>query len=144
MDIGKELKKIRIAKGYTQEELSKKANISRKTLWNYENNKRVPDFIMILRIGKALGVNLSYLAVDVPEIPYSIIKDTEIKSEIINPVILPKSEQISQLNKFLAYLGYPYDISSEELNSLYDNLKKFLDFEFFKLGYAKVTDIEED
>ncbi len=71
-----------------------------------------------------------------------MVKDTKIESDIINPVIMPKLEQLTELNKFLTYFGYPYGITKEELNSIYDDLKTFLDIEFFKLGYIKFANIE--
>lgn len=45
MEIGKKLKKARIACGLTQEQVADKINVSRQTISNWENEKSYPDII---------------------------------------------------------------------------------------------------
>ncbi|WWU65262.1 helix-turn-helix transcriptional regulator [Clostridium baratii] len=143
MDLGDEIRKLRVSKGYTQESLSKKIDISRKALWNYENNKRVPSISMLRRIGKALGVDLSYLLSKTP----SIDTDTAAKihklgwgSEVMELTdSIPEEEKLQKFKEFLSSYEFPYDIDEKDLDIILEKTKQFLAYEFFKLGYIKVT-----
>ena len=46
------LKQIREQKGFSIQEVAIKLNISRITLWNYENGKRKPSFEMLIKLSK--------------------------------------------------------------------------------------------
>lgn len=67
-NLGERLKLLREEKGYTQEELSKKLNITRQSISNYEKNKRTPDYETIELIADFFNVDLDYLygRTDVP------------------------------------------------------------------------------
>lgn len=43
-------------KGYTQEDLAEKLNISRFTIMRYENGERVPDMILAEKIRRLLNI----------------------------------------------------------------------------------------
>lgn len=55
------LRKARLAKGYSQQDMADYLGISRQAYNNYENDARSPDFETLLKIGEYLGVSLDYL-----------------------------------------------------------------------------------
>jgi len=59
--IGKNIKDVRLERGYSQEELSNKCGISNSTLSAYENSKKIPNLITIAKIARALEVNIERL-----------------------------------------------------------------------------------
>jgi transcriptional regulator with XRE-family HTH domain len=58
INLGKKIRKLREKKGYSQEELSFNANIHRTYLCGLEAGKRNPSFTTLLKISKALSVNI--------------------------------------------------------------------------------------
>lgn len=52
------LRALRIAKGYTQERLAHEADISYKYFQELEGGKKCPSLIVVIRLCKALDVNL--------------------------------------------------------------------------------------
>ena len=143
MDLGDEIKKLRLSKGYTQESLSNKINISRKTLWNYENNKRTPSIYMLKRIGSALGVDLNYLLSKVPSLDDETankLHDLGFSSEVIEfDNLNSEEEKLQKFKEFLNAYEFPYDIDKNDLELVLEKTKQFLAYEFFKLGYIKVN-----
>jgi transcriptional regulator with XRE-family HTH domain len=61
MQLGKELRKARLAAGLTQEELAFKADISRNYVSLLELGEKSPTVQVLLRICKALGVKASII-----------------------------------------------------------------------------------
>jgi len=61
MKIGQSVKRQRVRKFMTQEQLAKAAGISPRQLVRIERNEVEPRFSTILKLGKALGVNPSEL-----------------------------------------------------------------------------------
>ena len=59
--LGKRLKELRKAKGYTIEQFADMVGISKSTLGYYENDKRMPDIEILARIADTLNVNADYL-----------------------------------------------------------------------------------
>ncbi|MDF0480241.1 helix-turn-helix transcriptional regulator [Vagococcus sp. PNs007] len=58
------LKSLRVEKGYSQEELSKKAAISRPYLSEIENDLSSPSITVCLRLAKSLGCDLNQIFLD--------------------------------------------------------------------------------
>lgn len=56
MSVGENIKKFRLEKGWTQEQLGKLLNISQTMVAQYENNKRKPKLETIQKIADALDV----------------------------------------------------------------------------------------
>lgn len=54
IQIGKQIKKLRIEKGYTQKEMSKITGIPYSTYSNYENNNREPNAEQLKKSPKLL------------------------------------------------------------------------------------------
>lgn len=61
MNLGENLKKLRLQKGISQTDLAKEFNIARSTLSQYESNQRTPSDEMKLRFCKYFNVSLDYL-----------------------------------------------------------------------------------
>lgn len=55
------LRKIRKAKGYSQQKVSMELSISREALSYYENGKRSPDIEMLCRMSEYFNVSIDYL-----------------------------------------------------------------------------------
>ena len=55
------LKRIRTAKGLSQQELAEKIYVTRSTVARWENGSRLPDIMMILRLSKCLNTDVNTL-----------------------------------------------------------------------------------
>ena len=60
-DVGKNIKKLREAKGMTQETLAEALFVTRQTVSNYETGRSRPDVDMLVRIGEILGCDANTL-----------------------------------------------------------------------------------
>lgn len=69
MNIGENIRSIRVLKGLTQEKLAEKAELSRNTIVNFENKKRVPRVDDLGKIAKALDVEISIFFQENPTQP---------------------------------------------------------------------------
>ena len=59
--LSENLKKLRIQKGLSQEELAIKLNVVRQTISKWEKGLSVPDSEMLIRIAEELGVSVTTL-----------------------------------------------------------------------------------
>jgi transcriptional regulator with XRE-family HTH domain len=59
--LGKNLKRIRTAKGISQGEISRKLEVDKSFVSNIENGKTNPTLSTIAKIAKAIGVSVSEL-----------------------------------------------------------------------------------
>lgn len=59
--IGRVIKRLREAKGLTQAELARLLDVGRSTIWNWENEKKLPAAKMQPRIALALGTTVGAL-----------------------------------------------------------------------------------
>jgi len=59
--LGKNLKRIRTAKGISQGEISRKLEVDKSFLSNIENGKTNPTLSTIAKIAKAIGVSVGEL-----------------------------------------------------------------------------------
>lgn len=84
---GENLKTIRKAKGYTQEELAIKVNVVRQTVSKWEKGLSVPDADVLSHIAEVLEVSVS-------ELLGAEIKQEDSKNEV--------SEQLARINEQLA------------------------------------------
>lgn len=57
----KTLKKLRIKKGLSQQELASKMYVTRPTVARWESGSRLPDVMMISKLAEILGVNVDVL-----------------------------------------------------------------------------------
>jgi transcriptional regulator with XRE-family HTH domain len=61
MELGKQIKKYRIEKGLSQEELAEKIFVSRQSISNWETNKNYPDVKSLLLLSYIFDVSLDIL-----------------------------------------------------------------------------------
>lgn len=63
-DLGYRLKELRVKKGYTQEYVAGKFNVTRQTISKWENNKTRPDIETLKEICKFYSIDINYLVND--------------------------------------------------------------------------------
>ena len=61
MRFAENLKKLRIERGLSQREMADMIYVDRSTVGKWENGKRLPDAVMILRLSRCLGVDTGRL-----------------------------------------------------------------------------------
>lgn len=59
--VGKMIAKIRKDRGYSQQQLADKLNLSKQAVSNYETGKREPDYVTLEAIADALNVPITML-----------------------------------------------------------------------------------
>ncbi|MFA1820049.1 helix-turn-helix domain-containing protein [Virgibacillus oceani] len=77
MDIGKRIRNLRIAKGFSVSELARKAFISQSYLSDIETGRTAPSLDKLNVICETLGISLSEFFGVVPELPAEVIKLVE-------------------------------------------------------------------
>ena len=55
MEFNEQIKCLRKENNLTQEEMAKKLNVTRQAISNWENNRNLPDFEMIILIAKTFA-----------------------------------------------------------------------------------------
>ena len=126
MTIGENIKKIRLEKGWTQEQLGKLLNISQAMVAKYENNKRNPKLETLQKISTALDVPV-YILDD--RIKYTT--NHEKLSQIFNST---DSVDVAAVESLLAKIQDDYEKGMFEQNSgqyltFYKSMKKWLESE---------------
>lgn len=61
MTIGYHIRKYRISKGWTLQELGERSDLAANTLSAVENDKKALSIIALRRVASALGVDVDYL-----------------------------------------------------------------------------------
>ncbi|EIS9524139.1 helix-turn-helix transcriptional regulator [Clostridioides difficile] len=56
-NIGKNIKRYRLLNGWTQEELANESGLSKNAIYNYENEKRIPNMTILKKICDALNID---------------------------------------------------------------------------------------
>lgn len=80
MTIGKTLKEKRTEYQLTQEELSEKIFVSRKTISNWETGKTTPDIDSLIRLANLFHLSLDNLLLEGSDIVENIKNDMELKT----------------------------------------------------------------
>lgn len=78
--LGMNIKKLRIEKGLSQQQIANKLNVDRSTYSGWETGRRMPDTAMIFKISDLFNVDVSYLlqaAKDPTKRPNIIMVDDE-------------------------------------------------------------------
>ncbi|HFL2415223.1 TPA: helix-turn-helix domain-containing protein [Clostridioides difficile] len=109
-NIGKNIKKYRLLKGWTQEQLAKESGLSKNAIYNYENNKRIPNIGNLNKISEALGIDYETI------IKSDYIDIVRIRSNysnmILNELVLSKLEELISVETNEAkknyFLGFKY------------------------------------
>lgn len=66
-DLGNKMKQIRIARGYTQDDIAEMMDVKRTTISNWEKNVRMPSADRLIQFSKIVGVTLDYFSDNTPE-----------------------------------------------------------------------------
>lgn len=91
--LSENLKKLRMQKGLSQEELAIKLNVVRQTISKWEKGLSVPDSEMLIRIAEELGVSVTtLLGEEVEEKEQSELKEIAGKLEILNEQFAKRNE----------------------------------------------------
>ena len=61
LDIGSKITQLRKAKGWSQEDLTKKINSSRVMVGNYERNTNTPSIEVIIKMARTFEVTVDFL-----------------------------------------------------------------------------------
>lgn len=134
------LKELRTKAGFTQEELAKKLNITRKTINSYENGSSIPDHLDII-LNKILNqddnnVTSGYITgYYLPDVSASAGLETSINNDELKkiPVTIPGWEKdIIFINVFGDSM-YPKFNSGEVIGV------KYVEFQFLNYGYPYVV-----
>jgi len=64
MAIANRLKQLRQERGWSQEQLARKADIHQKQISSYERGKTLPSTAVLIRFAETFDVSLDYLAFD--------------------------------------------------------------------------------
>ncbi|NFN09379.1 helix-turn-helix domain-containing protein [Clostridium botulinum] len=59
--LGKKIKFLRNEQGITQDQLADYINVSRQSVWGYENNSVEPSLNVLVKIADVFNVSLDYL-----------------------------------------------------------------------------------
>ena len=114
--LGDRIRKLRTEKELEQKELAQILQVHKGTVSNWENNKRIPDNEMLIKIANYFAVTTDYL-----------LGNTNNRNEInIDPIYRKKLKEI--LECFIENGYDPDDITKEEFKSLLDTYMKFKGF----------------
>ena len=92
MNFSEQIKKIRVDKGITQQEMANNLGISRQAISNWENDRNLPDIEMIIKIAQVFNLTLDELilgGIDMNNMTEKLIKDGSENNRIkMNLIIL--------------------------------------------------------
>ncbi|HEK5008375.1 helix-turn-helix domain-containing protein [Clostridioides difficile] len=119
-NIGKNIKKYRLLKGWTQEQLANESGLSKNAIYNYENERRIPNIEILNRISMALEVDSKIILMPDDEASRKKFNYSDIV--LFNEVTLPKLEKLisEELNETKKYflLGLKYYMLGKYDNSI--------------------------
>ena len=91
--LSENLKKLRIQKGLSQEELAIKLNVVRQTISKWEKGLSVPDSEMLIRISEELATSVTeLLGEQLEEKEQSELKEIAAKLEVLNEQFAKRNE----------------------------------------------------
>lgn len=99
------LRALRKAHGYTQEDMSKMLNIERQSYSNYETGRRIPNIEVLSTIADFLGVTVDFLIQDFPEpadIHSSASSDYSVMQLVTDYLSMSKEDQ-KEVRQFIAF-----------------------------------------
>ena len=95
MNFSTQIKQIRIEQNLTQEQFSKKLNVSRQTISSWENNRNLPDLEMVVTIAKMFNISLDQL----------ILGDLTMTEKLIKDGNLVRKAKLNLISAILFILG---------------------------------------
>lgn len=103
-NIGKNIREVRLEKGFSQEELARNCGFSNTTLSAYENRRKIPNLTTIAKIAKALDVTIERLYYGDEDTSF-INSEPDIGKKVVNSVYFLWSEGIVSYYERFSY-GY--------------------------------------
>lgn len=114
------IKKLRISKGDSQNDLSNLLGLSQQTISSYENNTREPDIKTLITLSNYFNVSIDYL-----------LGETDIENRYDDAEIF-----INHLKK--RFSNYGYDLSTKSANEIFEILDILMElFEKIKITSKK-------
>ena len=121
--LGDRLKELRLNNGLKQSDLLKKFNLSSARYSQYENDKRVPDYELLIKFADFYNVSIDYLLGRT-----NVIKPENIdENDLLAKLNTADSETKASVEQFLNYLLYEKERKNKEKND--NNIKKNTDKE---------------
>lgn len=121
--LGDRLKELRLNNGLKQSDLLKKFNLSSARYSQYENDKRVPDYELLIKFADFYNVSIDYLLGRT-----NVIKPENIdENDLLAKLNTADSETKASVEQFLNYLLYEKERKNKEKND--NNIKKNTDNE---------------
>lgn len=121
--LGDRLKELRLNNGLKQSDLLKKFNLSSARYSQYENDKRVPDYELLIKFADFYNVSIDYLLGRT-----NVIKPENIdEDDLLSKINTADSETKASVEQFLNYLLYEKERKNKEKND--NNAKKNTDNE---------------
>lgn len=121
--LGDRLKELRLNNGLKQSDLLKKFNLSSARYSQYENDKRVPDYELLIKFADFYNVSIDYLLGRT-----NVIKPENIdENDLLSKINTADSETKASVEQFLNYLLYEKERKNKEKND--NNAKKNTDNE---------------
>lgn len=121
--LGDRLKELRLNNGLKQSDLLKKFNLSSARYSQYENDKRVPDYELLIKFADFYNVSIDYLLGRT-----NVIKPENIdENDLLAKLNTADSETKASVEQFLNYLLYEKERKNKEKNN--NNAKKNTDNE---------------
>lgn len=121
--LGDRLKELRLNNGLKQSDLLKKFNLSSARYSQYENDKRVPDYELLIKFADFYNVSIDYLLGRT-----NVIKPEKIdENDLLAKLNTADSETKASVEQFLNYLLYEKERKNKEKND--NNAKKNTDNE---------------
>ena len=78
--VGETLRRLRIEKGLSQQQLADRLHMERSSVSNWEAGRRIPDAATIMQLAKALGVDAAVLFATKDE-PYNVVYRSKVKDK---------------------------------------------------------------
>ena len=132
MSLGEQIRKARQRYGFSQDELAKKAGISRVSIGNYERDTRTPKSDVLQKIAAALRTSTDYL---LEKTPYF---DSDYALDAVFKEYPPSFELDTELESFLDEIGFvcyssifDFDFAPEDIPGQ-ENLSKLKKIEEWK------------
>lgn len=121
--LGDRLKELRLNNGLKQSDLLKKFNLSSARYSQYENDKRVPDYELLIKFADFYNVSIDYLLGRT-----NVIKPENIdENDLLAKLNTADSETKASVEQFLNYLLYEKERKNKEKED--NNIKKNTDNE---------------
>lgn len=108
--LGDRLKELRLNNGLKQSDLLKKFNLSSARYSQYENDKRVPDYELLIKFADFYNVSIDYLLGRT-----NVIKPENIdEDDLLSKINTADSETKASVEQFLNYLLYEKERKNKE------------------------------